>query len=174
MLFQLFDYNYCIDILTQIIDDKLYWIKISISNYWTSGSFQWYLGNWDPWQCKTSCLHLKPVITANYPHITWTAAASAGCAATSGPGASRCAAAAGRLPTAARKRMRGTWGRTDTRPCSMPVLACRGDTRGETVSFMWVKTGRTPGQCPVLGSVLHVGEDREDTRYRTVSFLWGW
>jgi len=54
----------------------------------------------------------------------WTAAGSTGCAATSGPGASRCPAAAGRPPTAARKRMRGTWGRTDTRPCSMPVLAC--------------------------------------------------
>ena len=32
---QLFDFNNCIDILTQLIDQKLYRIKILISNYMT-------------------------------------------------------------------------------------------------------------------------------------------
>ena len=35
MLIQLFDFNYCIDIFTQLIDQKKFQIKISISNYLT-------------------------------------------------------------------------------------------------------------------------------------------
>ena len=35
MLVQLFYFNNCIDILTQLIDQKLYRITISISNYLT-------------------------------------------------------------------------------------------------------------------------------------------